>query len=246
MSLPSDQGWSIPFDSPFYPVLPAYYRHVRFHYVFFQADPAGVARLLPAPLEPDPDGRCVAIGIQVPFCTSYGAFNEAVIEEKCRFRGQEGWYCSHVWHDGPAGIAAGREIYGTPKVFAVLDVAFQDRTMRTQARLGGLPAISISSTMESPIDAADLPVLTPAWRLKLIPRADRPEPAIKQLIDCTAAMQDVQVHACFRGRGVVKLEPTALGDVTCLTPAAYHGAFYLEASYTETFATIVHDYLAGP
>ncbi len=245
MRLPNDQGWSMPFDSPFYPSLPAYYSHVRFQYVFFQADPAGVARLLPEPLEPSPDGLCVAIGLHVPFCTNYGAFNEAVIEEKCRFRGQEGWYCSHVWHDGPAGIAAGREIYGTPKIFAALDVAFQDRTMITRATMGRMPVITVSSTMEAPIASEEMPSLTPAWRLKIIPRADRPGPALNQLIDCTAAVRDFRAHVCFRGRGVVKLEASPLCDVTCLRPVAYHDAFYLEASYTETFAKIVHDYLAG-
>lgn len=246
MSLPHDEGWSTPFDSPFYPPLPAHYRKVRFQYVFFQADPAGVARLLPEPLEPSPDGLCVAIGLHVPFCTNYGSFNEAVIEEKCRFRGQEGWYCSHVWHDGPAGIAAGREIYGTPKIFAALQVEFQDRTMLTRATMGQMPVITVSSTMETPIEIEEMPSLTPAWRLKTIPRADGPGPALKQLIDCTAAVEDFQAHACFRGRGVVKLEASPLCDVTCLSPVTYRETIYLEASYTETFAKIVYDYLAGP
>lgn len=245
MSLPSDQGWSVPFDSPFYPPLPAHYRHVRFQYVFFQADPAGVARLLPEPLAPSPDGRCVAIGLEVPFSTHYGAFREAVVQEKCRFGDREGWYCSHVWHDGPAGIAAGREIYGTPKIFAALEVRFPDRTMFTCASMGQVPVIAISSTMEEPITPQEFPSLAPAWRLKLIPRADRPGPALKQLIDCAPAVENFQAHACCRGRGVVKLEASPLCDVTCLQPVAYGDAFYLEASYTETFARIEYDYLAG-
>lgn len=244
MSLAHDEGWTIPFDSPFYPPLPAHYRHVQFQFVFFQADPTGVARLLPEPLEPAPDGLCVAIGIQVPFCTNYGAFNEAVVEQQCTFRGQVGWYCSHVWHDGPSGIAAGREVYGTPKIYTSLDVRMVDRTMLTRGVMGGIPVITINSTMEEHIESEKMPSLTPAWRLKIIPRADRPGPALKQLIDCTAATQNFQAHACLRGRGVVKFEPSPLCDVTCLEPRAYHDAFYLEASYTETFATIAYDYLA--
>ncbi|MBI2502463.1 MAG: acetoacetate decarboxylase family protein [Candidatus Latescibacteria bacterium] len=245
MSLPSDQGWSVPFDHPFYPPLPAHYRQVRFQYVFFSADPAGVACLLPAPLEPSSDGQCVAIGLEVPFCTSYGSFREAVVEQKCLFRGREGWYCSHVWHDGPAGIAAGREIYGTPKIYAALEVGFADRTMFTRAAMGQVPVIALSSTMEEPVAPEAMPALAPSWRLKLIPRADRPGPALKQLIDCAPAVENFQAHACFRGRGVVKLEASPLCDVTCLQPVAFGEAFYLEASFSETFARIEHDYLAG-
>ena len=30
MGLPHDEGWAIPFDSPYYPPLPAHYRGVWF------------------------------------------------------------------------------------------------------------------------------------------------------------------------------------------------------------------------
>ena len=48
----------IPFDSPFYPQLPAQYEDVFFQLVFFRADPTAMAPLLPEPLLPVPDGRC--------------------------------------------------------------------------------------------------------------------------------------------------------------------------------------------
>ncbi len=244
MSLPPEEGWNIPFDSPFYPPLPASYRDVQFQFVFFRADPAGVARLLPEPLQ-STDGQCVAIGIRVPFCTAYGAFDEAVVVEHCTFDGQEGWYVSHVWHDGPAGIAAGREIYGTPKIFSDIEVKMAERTMLTRARMGDLPVIAVSSTMTGACEVDDLPDLSPSWRLKIIPRADGPGPAIKQLIDGSAAMQDLEVHVCRRGKGTVEFGVSPLCDVTCLKPLAFGEAFYMESSYSEGFATIAHDYLAG-
>ena len=116
MGLKHDDGWNIPADNPFYPSLPAVYRNVRFQFVFFHAAPAAVQSFLPEPLEAAEDGLCVASGLEVPFCTNYGPFQESFIVMKCRFRDQTGFYCSHVFHNGPAGIAAGREIYGTPKV----------------------------------------------------------------------------------------------------------------------------------
>jgi acetoacetate decarboxylase len=244
VGLPFDEGWTIPFDSPHFPMLPAHYRNVQMQYVFFEADPAAVARILPEPLEPDPDGLCVAVGLRVPFSTAYGAFNEAVVEERCTLDGRPGWYCSHVWHDGPRGIAAGREIYGTPKIFSELEVRLIEGTMLTRASMAGVPVITISSTLETPAAAEDLPDLAPAWRLKIIPRADRPEPAIKQLVDAGPASLDVTTHAVYRGRGTVHLEPSPLSDLTGLAPRRFLDAWFVETSYSEGFGRIDLDYLA--
>jgi len=244
MPLSRAEGWAIPFDAPFYPMLPAWYRNVRFQEVLFRADPNEVAKLLPEPLEPSPDGACVATGIQIPFSSAYGPINEGLVQQKVTFRGREGWYCSHVWHNGPRGIAAGREIYGTPKIFAEVDVQFAEGTMLTRASMAGIPVVTISSTMTTPVSEADLPVLAPAWQLKLIPRADGPGPAIKQLIDAAGAAIDFECLVAFRGRGSVHFEPSPLGDLSGLQPLEYGDAFYFEASYGEGFAKIEYDYLA--
>jgi acetoacetate decarboxylase len=245
VGLAHGDGWAIPFDAPFYPELPAWYRNVAFQLVEFRADPEAVARLLPAPLEPSPGGECVATGILIPFSSAYGPINEGVVQQKVTFRGEPGWYCSHVWHNGPRGIAAGREIYGTPKVFSEVDVRLAEGTMVTRASMAGVPIVTISSTMETRIGATDLPSLTPGWQLKLIPRADGPGPAIKQLIDTTDATLDIEIHTAFRGRGTVHFEPSPLSDVTGLRALAFGDAYFFEASYGEGFARIAYDYLAG-
>jgi acetoacetate decarboxylase len=245
VGLAHDEGWAIPFDAPFYPPLPALYRNVGFQMVEFRADPDAVGRLLPEPLEPSPGGECVATGILIPFSTAYGAINEGALQQKVTFRGEEGWYCSHVWHNGPRGIAAGREIYGTPKIFSDVEVRLAEGAMLTRASMAGVPIVTISSTMETRITPDELPSLAPGWQLKLIPRADGPGPAIKQLIDTTGATLDIEIHVAYRGRGTVHFEPSALCEVSGLRPLAYGDAFYFEASYGEGFARIVYDYLAG-
>jgi acetoacetate decarboxylase len=245
MPLAHDEGWAIPFDAPFYPMLPAWYRDVQFQEVHFRADPAAVAALLPEPLVASPGGECVAIGIKSPFSTAYGAFNEAAVAQRCLLGDQPGWYSSHVWHDGPRGIAAGREIYGTPKIFSAIEILELEAAMTTQASMGGVPVITITTTMEEAIEASQIPDLTPSWRLKIIPRADRPGPAIKQLIDGTSATGNLEVRAIFRGRGTVAFEPTPFGDLTGLRPLEYGAAYAYVANYSEGFATIALDYLAG-
>ncbi len=238
-----DQGWSTPVDAPFYPRPPARYRNVRFQLLSFSAVVEGVARFLPEPLVASPDGACVAAGLEVPYCSHYGPFLEAFLLLKCGFRGQSGYYCSHVFHNGPAGIAAGREIYGTPKIFSDLSVRYVERSMCTEARMGGTAVLRLSTVTEIAASPDAIPALAPSWRLKLIPRADGKGPEVKQLIDGAAAMREQVVHFCASGRGVIAFEASPFVDLTPLRPASFGEAFYLETSYTEEFAEIVYDYL---
>jgi acetoacetate decarboxylase len=245
MGLPFDDGWTIPFDSPHYPPLPAQYRHVRSQIVAFRADPAAVARLLPEPLVGDPDGRCVAIGLRVPWCSAYGVFDEAVVELACTLDGRPGWYCSYVLHNGPRGIAAGREIYGTPKLFCELSVTVDGAVMETRARIDGQAVMTVRTTTPEPIPAASVPDLRPSWRLKVIPRADAPAPAVKQLVDAGDANSEVTVHETLHGSGSVWFGTTPLLDLAPLTPRSTDDAFVVEDSFLEGFGRIELDYLAG-
>jgi len=244
VDLTNDEDGAMPFGHPYYPPLPSTYRDVRCQYVFFDTDPAAVARFLPKPLEASPDGACVAIGILVPFCTAYGPFNEACLMLKVRFQGNEGWYIPIIWHDGPAGIAAGREIYGAPKVYASLDIQLDGPTMRTVVSVGGVHAITIASTLDEPSPPGAMPSLAPDLRLKVIPRADGPGAALKQLIDASGASQDVTIAASFRGRGTVTFGKAPLTNFTSLEPRSYGGAFFDESSFREGYGRIVYDYLA--
>ena len=213
-------------------------------YVLFRCAPANLAALLPEPLQVDPGGSCVAAGLDVPFCTNYGAFQESFLLLPSLFEGSPGYYCSHVFHNGPAGIAAGREIYGTPKLYA--DVSFRRHEMAvvTDTVYGGTMVMRVESTFGAAARAESLPSFAPSWRLKLIPRADGPGPAIKQLIDGGPATSDLEVHLASRGTGRVSFHPSARCDLTGLSPTEYGPSYYVECSYTEGYAAVVYDYLA--
>jgi len=148
------------------------------------------------------------------------------------------------FNNGPAGIAAGREIYGTPKVCAGLKVTQADRCMKTETTYGGEPVLRINTSMEKDAPGDAMPSLTPAWRLKVIPRADGPGPALKQLIDCSETAQDVELHSVAKGRGTIDLGASPRCDLTPLTPLEYGDAYHMESSYAEGYARIVYDYLS--
>ena len=243
MAIPLDQIANMPAFSPYYPMPPARYRNVRFQFVYFRADPQAVDGLLPACLTPADDGFCVAIGLEAPWTANYGRFCESLISLKCTFAGQVGFFAPVVFLNSRSSIPAGREIYGTPKVYAEVEVGMDERVMYTRTQLAGGAILNIRSTMQRQAQVEEMPLLAPSWRLKVIPRADGPRPEIMQLVDAAGATSQVQVHVCRAGEGVVQCDPQPVYDLSGLVPREYLGAHYVEMDYTEGYGTIVRDFL---
>ena len=245
MTIPIDQIAGMPAFSPYYPMPPARYRNVRFQFVYFRADVSAVERVLPACFEASDDGFCAAIGLSVPWSANYGAFEESVLVVRCRLDGQEGYFAPVAFLNSRSSIPAGREIYGTPKVYAEIDVGFEERVMVTETRLAGTSVLSIRSTMHEEATPEEFPALTPSWRLKVIPKADGKGQDVCQLIDGAPASQEVTVHVCRKGDGVVEFHPVPTYNLDDFTPREYFGAQYVEMDYTEGYGEIVRDFLAG-
>lgn len=243
MTIPMDQIAGMPAFSPYYPMPPARYRQAKFQYVFFRAAPSAIDRVLPDCFDPVEDGLCAAIGISIPWSSSYGAFEESVLTVPCAFEGQPGYFTPVAFLNSRSSIPAGREIYGTPKVAAEITTGMDERVMFTDTRLAGASVLSIRSTMHREASIEEMPVLLPAWRLKVIPRADGRGADVMQLIDVSDVTTDVEIHACRAGDGVIECRPSPIYDLSDFTPRSYVGAYYVEMDYTEGYARIAKDFL---
>ena len=243
MTIPLDQIASMPAFSPYYPMPPARYRNASFQFVSFRAAAAAIDRVLPACFEPGDDGLCVAIGLTVGWSANYGAFSESILVVQCRYEGQLGYFAPVVFLNSRGSIPAGREIYGTPKVYAEMDVRMEERVMVTDTHVGGGNAMSIRSTMHRQASLEELPQLAPSWRLKVIPKVDGSGPDLMQLVDAGKATSDVTVHVCRAGDGAVQFEAVPTYDLSDFTPLEYLGAHYAEMDYTEQYGEVVHDFL---
>ena len=243
MSIPLENIANMPAFSPYYPMPPARYRNVRFQYVYFRSSVSAVDRVLPDCFKASEDGFCVAVGLTAPWSANYGKFEESVLIVKCVYRDQVGYFAPVVFLNSRSSIPAGREIYGTPKVYADLEVGMDERVMYTDTRLAGVSVMSVRSTMQRAADMDEMPKLEPSWRLKVIPRADGKGADVLQIIGGAGVMSDVTVHVCRAGDGVVQFNPSPIYDLSDFTPLEYYGAHYLEMDYTEGFAEIVHDFL---
>ena len=232
----------MPAHRPYYPPLPTYYRDVRFQLVYFHADPALLHALLPEPLEVAGDGLCVAFGIDVPFSSSYGPFHESGLQIKVNFRGQSGFYNSHLYLDNVAAICSGRERWGAPKEYAEVKMEQHNNQLLSRTIKDGVTLMTLTSDLGVPSTPDAMIPMFPSYRLKLIPRADGPGAAIKQLV--TAAPQDATTHLLYQGSGTVEFGASVNGDLRPFGPISEAAAFYQVASYTETYGEIVYDYLA--
>ena len=239
--LANNAGDVMPALRPYYPPLPTYYRDVRFLLVYFQADPIRLRALLPEPLEPAADGLCVAFGIDIPFSSSYGPFHESGLQIKVNFRDQTGFYNSHLYLDNIPAICSGRERWGAPKEYAQVTFEQHNNLLLSRTIKDGVSVMTITAELGAPTRPEAMTPMFPSYRLKLIPRADGPGAAIKQIV--MAAPQDVTTHLLYQGSGTVTFDATANSDLRPFGPLAEVTAFYQVASYTETYGEIVYDYL---
>ena len=241
-----DEISGMPVSSPYFPRPPARYRGLRMQTVLFRADPNRVAALLPECLTPEPDGTCAAIGVDAPWSSHYGAFQAIIIAAGCHFENRAGYYVIVQYVNSRGSIPAGREIWGTPKVWADMRVEQVERVMATTASVGGTDIAAVRSTAHRPCDPANLPQLVPMWRIKVIPRADGNGLDVLQLVSGGSPRTDTVIHISHAGDGTVEFHPSPVFDVTSLEPLDYIGAYYTESDFTEDFGVIDRDFLKNP
>ena len=162
---------------------------------------------------------------------------------RCTYKDQVGYFAPVVFLNSQGSIPAGREIWGTPKVFADMDVGMDERVMYTHTRMAGTNVLSIRSTMHREASVDDLPGLDPSWRLKVIPRADGEGADVMQIVGSTNVVSSVATHIVRAGDGVVQFNPSPTYNLSDFTPREYFGAHYVEMDYTEGYGEIVADLL---
>jgi len=237
-----NENWTTPVDAPMYGPLPTVYRDVVFNTVYFRTDPANIAPLLPEPFEPGEDGICAALAIEVAFSSSYGPFNEMGVVAQVTFRGQKGFYLAALYLNNDSAIAAGREIYGSPKKMA--EVTFEDHgeVFVATCRRSGIDIIRLTSRILTPAKEDDFIPVFPIFNLKMIPRIDKPEPAIKQVT--SAGVDNAKLRWLYKAAGTVQFQPSVSGDFARLQPQEILGASRSKMDYEQGFGEVVYDYLA--
>lgn len=243
MTIPLETIRGMPAHGPYFAPPPTRYRNMSAHYVRFRAELAAVDRVLPSCFEPSEDGICVAFGLDVPWSSNWGAFRESGLFVGCRYDGRDGYYVAAVFLSSKSSIPAGREIWGTPKIYAELDHQVDQAATSTSTRIDGTSLFDVRSTMKREAGVSELPNLEPTWRLKAIPRADGQGLDVLQLIGASNIVSDVTTHDVRVGDGEVTFHRSSLYDLSDFAPRETLGAHYVEMDFTEGYGEIVKDFL---
>ena len=158
--MPSAWAFTMPDRAPLYVPPPYPYRGVRKLSVFCRANPAGIRRALPQPLETVSDVIELFV-MRAPDAGWLGDYSEGGVVIPCRYKGVTGGHVAYEYVSSDDSLCVGREIWGYPKKMA--EVAFEE----SSAGIRGL----VGRRGTTLIDLAFAPGGTPfAGRPKLLPR----------------------------------------------------------------------------
>lgn len=235
--------YSMPAASPMFPSPPFKYQGCRQATVLFKTTAEALTRLVPAPLQPNPDQLIGVyyslLTVREPAVTTYkevGTLIPVVLGKIF------GLYTAHMYLDTTVGIVCGREIWGFPKKEAEISFTEDGGAVATVVSRNGAPLIKAS--MRPEIAVKDIPPnpYQAMFTLKVIPSVKRDAPPdVLQLTSTPVVRQVAELHT---GPATIELSSSPLdqlGDVPVLEVA---GAQFEVFDMTLDYGEVAVDYLA--
>lgn len=181
-------GYTMPVTDPIIDEPPYYYRNAERMAFEFETDDEIAAQLLPEGLQlASSPARGTLVVAHYPYST-VGAYNEVVLVLHVLWEGEPHAYLVHIFVDSEVAMLGGREIYGTPKVLADIEIIKSEASITAYVEKPKGNRI-ISATMRP---AKNLPKEqfgnAPIINLKVIPNVEKgkeDEPELAQLVRYT-------------------------------------------------------------
>ena len=235
-------AFAMPLTSPAYARPPFRFANREFIIITYRTDPAALAAVVPAPLLPaDPVVKFEFINM--PDSSGLGSYTESGQVIPVTFNGQAGGYTHAMYLDSEAGIAAGRELTGFPKVLAKPKLE-----LRSDALVGTLDYNGVriaTATMAYKHRALDCDVArksleAPGFLLKIIPHVDS-TPRICELVRFHVI--DLVVKGAWTGPASLELHPHCFAQVAKLPVLEVLSSIHILTDLTQVDGEVVHDYL---
>jgi acetoacetate decarboxylase len=237
-------AYAMPLTSPAYPKPPFRFVNREFVIVTYRTDPAALARVIPAPLQPA-DPLVKYEFIKMPDSSGLGSYTESGQVIPVTYRGKPGGFTHAMYLDSEAGIASGRELLGFPKVLAnpTLEV-------RNDALVGTLDYHGVrvaTLTMGYKYAAADLSAVktsleSPGYLLKILPHVDA-SVRVCELVRYYAS--DVTIKGAWTAPASLELHPHCFAQVAKLPVLEIVSAVHILADLSIAGGEVVHDYLSS-
>lgn len=237
-------AFAIPIDNPAYPPGPYRFTNREYLNITYRTDPAILRKIVPAPLQANPDGLVKFEFMRMPDSTGFGAYSEAGQVIPVSLGQTQGAYQFAMYVNDFAPIAGGRELWGFPKKIGEPDLEVVKDTLIGRVEYNGIRVATGTmgykhKTLSS--EQARQSLSAPNFLLKIIPHVDT-TPRICELVQYRQI--DINVKGAWSGPGALDLIPHALAPVSTLPVHEIVSTTHLLADLTLDLGEVVHDYLA--
>src|SRR5690349_10023978 len=208
-------AYSMPLTNPSFPRGPYRFFNREYFIITYRTDTDALAAVVPEPLEvADPIVKYEFI--RMPDSTGFGDYTETGQVIPVGFKGKKGGYSHRMFLNDHPAIAAGRELWGFPKVLANPGLHVEVTTLLGTLDYG--PLRVVTATMGYKNKEADLAFVkaameAPNYLLKIIPHVDGTA-RICELVEYY--LEDMHVKGAWTGPAALELHPHALAPVSDL------------------------------
>lgn len=236
-------AFCMPIANPAYPRGPYRFYHREFMIITYRTDPDKLRAAVPEPLQIEGDPLVKYEFIRMPDSTGFGDYTESGQVIPVTFNGKKGSYTHRMFLNDHPPIAAGREIWGFPKVLASPTLQADIDTLVGTLDYG--PVRVATGTMgykHKQVDSETVKtaLAAPNYLLKIIPHVDG-SARICELVEFY--LKDVDVKGAWTAPAALSLFPHALAPVADLPVQEVVSALHFIADLTLDLGTVAHDYL---
>lgn len=245
-SMPVSKGASL------YTRHPYYYRDVRRLVIIYETDLDPVLDILPEFVDPSGDPPQVVVTVtDNGFCIPFGPYTESSIGIRAKFKGEAVRYVAYMWVTSDAAMAAGREIYGTPKKLGKITLSNSSPCSEVLQgiieRPEGNRIITVSALLTELADPGDME-REPAALLKVIPDfCGANQPAIAELLRLDSSHKISSgpdgLMELYKGIGSISFGSALQTDPAHeLVPRKILSTYFMKMNIREEKVTLLHRY----
>jgi len=238
-------AYAMPLTSPAYPKPPFRFVDREFIIITYRTDPAALERVVPAPLKVvEPVVKYEFI--RMPDSTGLGSYTESGQVIPVTLDGQPGGYTHAMYLDNLAGIAAGRELLGFPKVLASPKLEVRNDSLVGTLDYNGVRVATATMTYKyHALEEAAIrkSLESPGYLLKIIPHVDG-SARICELV--RYKVMDLNVKGAWTGPASLELHPHCLAPVWKLPVLEVLSAVHVLTDLSLGNGEVAYDYMAAP
>jgi acetoacetate decarboxylase len=235
------QAYSMPYMSPMYSVPPLEYRDNWSQHVTFRSDPKAIAKFIPRPLVPDPDGLMFMLTSEF-FASGVGRYREATLCAHAKFKGQPVNYTLFLMVSSDIAICAGREIWGWPKKLGAVEIDENDGVVQARVARGGVELVRANVLLHELIDPKDMGGTAKYVNWKIIPSVKNGAPPDVNQLTMTE-LTNFTPHKVYRGPATLEFGRSPADRYTDIPVVEVDEGFYYGSDFTLEDGEVIHDYL---